>query len=153
MLTADSLYVQLYLTIILPGTPKLTRPLDRKVAIISCTRTLTKSKAFAEKYAKGWGYTCDRLRERLITPPVIGQTYDILLETDGDDSAFGGGFTPLVTIRKAGHDTWPNISNVKDFVSSELKAADAREKGQITRFVQERLSPESRQALLAYMQG
>ena len=143
----------LYLKVILPGTPKLTRPLDRKIAIVSLTRTLTKSTAFARTYVKGWGYTCDRLLELLINPPVVAPADDVIAENDVDDSAFGIGFTQLVTIRKTGYDQWPDISNVKGFVAEELKAADSQYNGRISQFIQERLAPESRQALLAYMQG
>ena len=151
-LTCSSLYVNLYLKVILPGTPKLARPLDRKTAIMSLTRTLTSSSAFADTYAKGWGYTCDRLLELLMNPPVIAQTDDVVAENDVDDSAFGVGFTQLVTIRRPGQDQWPEIQNVKTFVSSELKAADSQKGGQISRFVQERLTSESREALISYMQ-
>ena len=153
VLTILSLYVTLYLKVILPGTPKLARPVDRKTAIISLTRTLTSSSAFAEKYEKGWGFTCNPLLELLINPPVVARTDDVVVENDVDDSAFGVGFTQLVTVRKQGIDQWPEIQDVKEFVSDELTTADAQKNGQIGKYVQERLSPESRQALLAYMQA
>ena len=152
-LTSASYYVPIYLKIVLPGTPKLARPLDRKIAIISLTRTLTKSEAFAVKYAKGWGFTCDRLLELLINPPVISQSDDIMAEHDVDDAAFGVGYTQLVTVKKPSLDPWPNVTNVKTFVSEELKTAEAQDHGKISRFVEERLADESRKALLAYMQG
>ena len=87
-----------------------------------------------------------------MNPPVIAQTDDVVAENDVDDSAFGVGFTQLVTIKRLGQDQWPEIQSVKKFVSDELKAADSQKGGQITRFVQERLTPESRQALISYMQ-
>lgn len=148
-----SIYVQLYLGVILPGTPKLARPVDRKIAVISLTKTLTRSNAFAEKYAKGWGLTCDRLLELLINPPVVTDKDDIIAENDVDDMSFGIGFTQLVTIKKQVRDYFPQVVNVKDFVSQELQSEDARQNGKIGKFVQERLSATSQQALIAYMQG
>ena len=114
---------------------------------------MTSSTAFAERYEKGWGFTCDRLLELLINPPTVAQTDDVTIEHDVDDSTFGVGFTQLVTVRKSGHDPWPEIQNVKQFVGEELRTADSRKNGQISRFVQERLTAQSRQALLSYMQG
>ena len=153
MLTPFRIYVPIYLNIILPGTPKLTRPLDKKIAVISLTRTLTRSNAFAETYKKGWGFTCDRLLELLINPPVISVQDEIITENDVDDMSFGIGYTQLVTIRKAPRDHWPAISNVKTFVGKELKDVDAESNGRISGFVQERLNPESRQVLVTYMQS
>ncbi len=57
----ESVYVPLYLTIILPTTQQLARPLERKLAVVSLTKTLADSQAFAAKYAKGWGKTCEAL--------------------------------------------------------------------------------------------
>jgi exportin-2 (importin alpha re-exporter) len=147
------LYVQLYLNIILPGTPKLARPLDRKVAVISLTKTLGESQAFAERYKKGWTFSCDRLLELLINPPVVADRDDIVPENDVDDSAFGVGFTPLISIRKTPRDYWPETSNVKSWVGDYLKSSDARQGGKISGFVQERLPEQSKQALLGIMQG
>ena len=137
----------------MPGTPKLARPFDRKIAVISLTKTLTRSTAFAETYKKGWGFTCDRLLELLINPPVISEKDEIIAENDVDDMSFGIGYTQIMTIRKSPQDHWPAISNVKAFVGTELRDADVRLNGKIGQFVQERLTPESHQALVTYMQG
>ena len=153
VLTRSRIYVPIYLNIILPGTPKLARPLDRKIAVISLTKTLTRSTAFADTYKKGWSFTCDRLLELLINPPVVLEKDEIIAENDVEDMSFGVGYTQLVTIRKSPMDHWPTISNVKTFVSEELKESDARLNGRIGEFLQQRLTAESRQALVAYMQG
>jgi len=145
--------VPIYLKIILPDTPKLTRPLDRKIAVISLTKTLGDSAAFAEKYQKGWGYTCDRLLELLINPPVISQHEDYAVEGDVDEASFGVGYTPLVTIQKLPQDYWSEVTNVKGWVGEYLRAADSRHDGKIGTYVQERLSPGSKQALISVMQA
>ena len=49
----DGVYVPVYLTIILPTTQQLARPLDRKLVVVSLTKTLADSQAFAVKYQKG----------------------------------------------------------------------------------------------------
>lgn len=76
-----------------------------------------------------------------------------MVENDVDDMTFGVGFTQLVTIRKPPRDHWPDVTNIKDFVGEELKSADLQQGGKISGFVQERLTVESRQALVTYMQG
>ena len=153
VLIYNSVYVPLYLTIILPNTPKLHRPLDRKTAVISLTKTLTRSEAFAVQYKKGWGFTCDQLLELLINPPVPADNDELITENDVEDMSFGVGHTPLSTIRKAAKDYWPDITDIKKWVSTELKTADSQQGGKISGFVQDRLTPESRAALVAYMQG
>lgn len=131
---------------------KLVRPLDRKIAVISLTKTLTDSKAFAVRYKKGWGLTCDELLKLLINPPVLSPTEDAILDHDVDDMTFGVGFTQLTTIKKAPRDSWPEVTNIKSWVGDFIKTADTRHGGQISEFVKERLTPESRETLVAYMQ-
>ena len=138
---------------ILPGTPKLARPIDRKTAVVSLTKTLADSEAFAQKYAKGWGFTCDRLLELLINPPVPAESEDVIAENDVDDMSFGVGFTQLVTVKKAPRDPFPEIQSVKTWVGEYLKAADGRRGGKIGEFVQDRLTQNSKETLLAYMQS
>ncbi|KAI9654171.1 MAG: importin-alpha export receptor [Alyxoria varia] len=67
----SGIFPQLYLPIVLPNTAgKFVKPHDRKLAIVSFTRTLTSSTAFAERYAKGWGITCEHLLKMLVDPPT-----------------------------------------------------------------------------------
>lgn len=147
----SGIFVQLYLSIILPDTQKLLRPLDRKTAVISLTKTLTDSTAFAEKYKKGWGFTCNALLKLLDNPPVLSNSAEVIVEQDPDDMSFGVGFTQLTTIKRPMRDHWPEILDVKVWVSGFLKAADQREKGKISTFARERLSPEEASVLAAYM--
>lgn len=147
------LIVKVYMGVVVPNTSKLTRPMDRKIAVISLAKTLGDSEAFADKYMKGWTTTCNLLLELLINPPVISRGDDAVTENDVEDAAFGVGFTPLVTIRRPQHDYWPEVENVKVWVGDYLRAADGRHNGRIATFVQERLDNESRTALLAVMQA
>ena len=140
------------MNIILPDTAKLARPVDRKTAVISLTKTLANSTAFAERYKKGWGLTCEALLRLLENPPVPSATDDVIMEHDVDDTSFGVGFTQLTTVRPTVRDPWPEVTDIKRWVGEYLRAADGRHNGRVITFVQERLSPEVRDALVSYMQ-
>ncbi|KAK5165310.1 hypothetical protein LTR04_001408 [Oleoguttula sp. CCFEE 6159] len=150
----NNVFTQVYLGIILPDTQKLTRPFDRKTAVVSLTKTLTDSAAFVDRYGKkGWALTCEALLKLLINPPVPPAVDDVIPDQDVDDSAFGVGFTQLSTCKKPPRDPYPEISDVKSWVGTYLKEADARHGQRISGFIQERLSPEARGTLVAYMQS
>ena len=146
------IFVPLYLSIILPGTPKLARPLDRKTAVISLTKTLADSFAFAETYKKGWAFTCNALLELLLSPPVPSTTDDLIADHDVDDMSFGVGFTQLTTIKRPAQDPWPDITNMKSWVMEYLNSVNARENGKIVKYAKERLSPEELRSLAMYIQ-
>jgi exportin-2 (importin alpha re-exporter) len=76
---------------------------------------------------------------------------DIVAEADVDDLSFGVGFTQLSTCKKTPRDDWPEVADVKSWVGSYLKTADGRHGGAISRYVNDRLSPEARSVLLTYM--
>lgn len=145
--------MQLYLGIILPDTQKLARPLDRKIAVISLTKTLTESSAFAEKYKKGWGFTCEALLKLLENPPVIASTDDSIVDQDVDDMSFGVGFTQLQTIKRPTRDLWPDVTDVKSWVGRTLRDANALQGGKVKSFAEERLaqSPGALHVLAMYM--
>ncbi|KAL2871331.1 putative chromosome segregation protein Cse1 [Aspergillus lucknowensis] len=148
----DGLYVQLYLNIILPESQKLARPIDRKTAVLSFTKTLANSEAFANKYKKGWGFTCEALLKLLELPPLPANKDDIDAEHDVEDMAFGVGFTALVTIRPQVKDLWPDTgADLKPWVGEYLKEADQRHGGRISAFVQERLGDEAKAVLSGYI--
>ncbi|KAI9774741.1 MAG: importin-alpha export receptor [Candelina submexicana] len=148
----DGIFKELYLSIILPETQKLARPLDRKTAVVSLTKTLTDSAAFVDKYRKGWNYTCEALLKLLENPPLPLATDDTIPDQDIDDLSFGVGFTQLNTCKKIPKDPWPEISDVKLWVGQCLKAADRKYNRRISNIVKERLSPEMRQGLAFYLQ-
>ena len=152
LMNSASIYVQLYLGVILPDTQKLVRPLDRKIAVISLTKTLTDSTAFAEKYPKGWGYTCEALLKLLENPPTVASTDETIADQDVDDMSFGVGFTQLQTIKRPARDYWPDVMDVKNWVATQLQEANGRFGGKIQAFAQDRLqSPEMLQGLSMYM--
>ena len=128
------------------------RPVDRKAAVISLTKTLVSSSAFAEKYKKGWAFTCEALLKLLENPPILAATEDVITEQDPDDMSFGVGFTQLTTIKRSLRDPWPEITDVKVWVNGYLKAADASQKGKISSYAGERLPPEAAPILAMYMQ-
>ena len=148
----DGVFVPIYLTIILPVTQQLARPLERKLAVISFTKTLTDSEAFAVKYLKGWSKTCEALLKLLENPPLPVNSYDAVVEVDVDDLSFGVGFTALNTCKRAPKDDWPEVTDVKSWVGSYLKAADGRHNGAIGGYVNDRLTPEAKSVLVSYMQ-
>lgn len=76
---------------------------------------------------------------------------DVITEQDPDDMSFGVGFTQLTTIKKPARDQWPEITDVKAWVSECLKAADARQNGKISSFAKDRLSPEVAPVIEVYM--
>lgn len=119
--------------------------------MISFTKTLTDSVAFAEKYKKGWAYTCEALLKLLENPPIPAATEDTIVEQDPDDMSFGVGFTQLTTIKRPIRDEWPEITDVKRWVSEYLGASDARQNGKITSYAQERLAVEVAPVFAAYM--
>ena len=145
------MFKAVYLTIILPDTQKLVRPIDRRTAVVSYTKTLTDSQAFIDRYPKGWGLTCQRLLELLQNPPLLPTQDDVIPDQDVDEIGFGVGFTPLNTCKKVPRDPFPEIVNVKAWVSQFLRDANTRHNGRIVQLVQERLTPETRAALAEYI--
>ena len=140
---------------ILPDTQKLTRPFDRKTAVVSLTKTLADSESFVDRYGRrGWALTCEALLKLLVNPPIPSQNSDdIIADVDVDDISFGVGFTPLNTCRKPPKDPFPEVQDVRRWVGEYLNAADQRHGGRIGRYVQERLLEEGRSALVAVMQA
>lgn len=151
-LIPNSVFVPLYLNVILPTTQKLVRPTDRKMAVISLTKTLTDSVAFAEKYKKGWAFTCEALLKLLENPPVPStNSDDVIADHDVDDMSFGVGFTQLSTMRPPPRDPWPAISEVKVWVSEFLNGRDKSLGGRVRAFANERLSAEAKPVFAEYL--
>jgi exportin-2 (importin alpha re-exporter) len=147
----QDVFRQLYTGIILPKTQELARPTDRKVAAISLTKTLADSKAFVERYPKGWPLTCNALLKLLEDPPLPSKGDDAIAELDVEDSSFGVGFTQLNTIRKSTEDPYPEIQDLRKWVGQYLRAADQKHGGRIGKVVSETLSDDAKKVLNAYM--
>ena len=160
MLTPPSVFTPVYTTIILPDTQKLSRPADRKTAVVSLTNTLARSQAFVDRYGKkGWSLTCEALLKLLINPPLpISDSAStngahFIEDRDVEDVGFGVGFTPLNTCRPAVRDPFPDVQDVRSWVGKVLRERDEETGGRIGGFVRERLGEEARKALMAVMQG
>ncbi|DAA76648.1 TPA_exp: Uncharacterized protein A8136_7325 [Trichophyton benhamiae CBS 112371] len=139
----NGVFTPIYLSIILPESRKLARPLDRKIAIISFAKTLAHSEAFASRYKKGWGFTCEALLYLLDQPILPTTGDDIVTEHDVEDMAFGVGFTQLTTIKMPPRDPWPETGpQVGQWVATYLKEQNSKNNGKIQNFAQERLDPQ-----------
>jgi len=77
----------------------------------------------------------------------------VIDEADIDDMSFGVGFTQLNTCKRLPKDPYPEIKDTKLWVSQQIIDANARTSGLINTFIQERLSPESRQKLISSFMG
>ena len=141
----------LYTTIILPKTPELLRPLDRKLAAVSLTKTLTDSKAFVDRYPKGWPLTCNTLLKLLENPPVLARQDNNIVDADVDDTSFGVGFTQLNTLRKPIPDPFQDIVDLRQWVGKHLKDADRRQGGRIMKEISEKLGPDAKTVLDTYL--
>ncbi|KAI9772860.1 MAG: importin-alpha export receptor [Geoglossum simile] len=145
----SGVFTPLYTSIILPDTQKLSKPFDRKTAVISLTKTITESRAFAERYKKGWAYTTDALLALLGSSVITAAIEDVIDEADIDDMSFGVGFTQLNTCKRLPKDPYPEIKDMKLWVSRRIIDANARTSGSIDGFIRERLSPESQHKLVS----
>lgn len=151
----QDIFKQLYPPIILQETQKLAKPLDRKIAVISFTKAIAGSEAFATRFVVGWKKTAVALCKLLELPPLPATSDDISPDLDVDDMAFGVGFTMLGTIKKGSRDLWPEVSATKDgekgWVGMYLKQADQSSGGRVTGFMRERLDEQERAVLGGYM--
>lgn len=146
-----NVFKDLYLSIVLPKTQELARPLDRKLAAVSFTKLLADSEAFAVRYPKGWCHTCNALLKLLEVPPVPLKGEEMIADHDVDDSSFGVGFTQLQTIRRPANDPLTDVTDLRKWVGQYLQAADRRHSGRIGKFVSEGLSESAKNVLLTYM--
>lgn len=140
------------MNVILQDTQKLARPLDRKTAVVSLTKILANSDAFATRYAKGWAFTCNTLLKLLELPPEVAHKDDLIAEVDVEEMSFGVGFTPLNTIRAQPKDPWPETgADLKAWVGTYMKEANTKHNGRISQFAQERLDDQAKAVLASYI--
>lgn len=148
-----NVFTPFYLTVILPTTSQFARPVDRKLGVISYTKTLCDSTAFSERYQKGWGFTCNHLLDLLKNAPKVttGAGDEIIQEADVDDIGFGLGFTPLNTCRRGPRDDFADVQDVQTWVRTYMMEANTRSGGAITNFVALRLTDEAKAAIATYL--
>ena len=145
-------FAQVYPPFVLAETEKLARPVDRKAAVVSLTKTLCDSQVFAQKFAKGWASSCRILLSLLANAPVVsaGVGDDIVTESL-DDIGFGTSFTALNTCKPTARDDFPDVQNVAVWVKEYMVAANSRHGGAIEGFISQRLPPEQQQAIAQYI--
>lgn len=146
-------FAQVYPPFVLSETEKLARPVDRKVAVVSLTKTLCDSQVFAEKFVKGWGNSCRILLSLLANPPTVGAGAgdEIITEADVDDIGFGMSFTALNTCKPLARDDFPEVANVTTWVKEYMVAANQRHNGAVANFIGQRLQPEEQQVIAQYI--
>lgn len=149
----QGVFTKVYPAFVLAETEKLARPVDRKVAVVSLTKTLCDSEAFAQKFMKGWANSCRILLSLLANPPTVGvgSGDEIIAEADVDDIGFGMSFTALNTCKPLARDDFPEVVNVTTWVKEYMVAANQRHGGAIEGFIGQRLPPEQQQAIAQYI--
>ncbi|KAM5342582.1 hypothetical protein ACJ41O_013548 [Fusarium nematophilum] len=149
----EGVFTKVYPVFVLPETQKLARPVDRKVAVVSLTKTLCDSQAFAQKFLKGWGNSCRILLSLLANPPTVaaGTGDEIVAEADVDDIGFGMSFTALNTCKALARDDFPEVLDVAKWVKEYMVAANQRHGGAIEGFISQRLGPEEQEAIVKYI--
>ena len=149
-----NVFTPIYLNIILQTTGQFARPIDRKLGVISYTKTLCDSEAFAKRYQKGWGFTCNHLLDLLKNPPQVasGAGDEVVNEADVDDIGFGVGYTALNTCKRGTRDDFPQVDNVQLWVGNFMREADKRHSGAVSGFVKTRLEHDAKVALSPYVQ-
>ncbi|PHH71752.1 hypothetical protein CDD80_5012 [Ophiocordyceps camponoti-rufipedis] len=146
-------FAQVYPPLVLSETEKLAKPVDRKAAVVSLTKTLCESQAFAQRFAKGWTNSCRILLSLLANPPAVttGLDGDIITEASVDDIGFGLTFTALNTCRPSARDAFPDVTDVSSWVKQYMAAANARHGGAVEAFISQRLTPEMQEAIARYV--
>jgi exportin-2 (importin alpha re-exporter) len=150
----QGLFQQIYPAFILSETSKLARPVDRKLAVVSFTKTLCDSKVFGEKFQKGWANTCRIMMDLLVNPPTVasGLGDEVIAEADVDDIGFGLTFTALNTCKPVVTDDFADIQDVVAWVRGYMQSANQRHGGAIASFITSRLPPDQRDAVVKYLQ-
>ncbi|KAG6026777.1 hypothetical protein E4U19_002414 [Claviceps sp. Clav32 group G5] len=147
-------FAQVYPPFVLAETEKLAKPVDRKIAVVSLTKTLCDSQVFSGKFMKGWANSCRILLSLLANPPVVaaGAGDEIITEASVDDIGFGMTYTALNTCKPLARDDFSDIQNVAQWVKEYMVAANQRHNGAIAGFISQRLPQEQQDAIMKYLQ-
>ncbi|KAG8412925.1 importin-alpha export receptor [Metarhizium acridum] len=146
-------FAQVYPPFVLAETEKLAKPVDRKTAVVSLTKTLCDSQVFGQKFMKGWANSCRILLSLLANPPAVaaGRGDEIITESSVDDIGFGMTYTALNTCRPLARDDFPDVQNVTTWVKQYMAEASQRHGGAIEGFITQRLPPEQQEAIAQYI--
>ncbi|KAG6001996.1 hypothetical protein E4U54_000965 [Claviceps lovelessii] len=150
----DRAFAQVYPPFVLAETGKLAKPVDRKTAVVSLTKTLCDSQVFGGKFMKGWANSCRTLLSLLANPPTVAGSAgdEIISEASVDDIGFGMTFTALNTCKPLARDDFPEIQNVASWVKEYMVAANHRHNGAVAEFISQRLPPEQQKVMMQYIQ-
>ncbi|KAF3935709.1 Exportin-2 [Dactylella cylindrospora] len=148
------IFGEIYSVFVLQHTQKLTKYMDRKIAVVGLTRMIVSSEDVANgsKYHKFWSPSVTALLKLLEIPPVptSGDAYDQTAEADLDDVSFSVSFATLNTARKGANDPFPEVVDARKWVGGELKTALAGPKGGALGASLGELEPQSRSVLEGY---
>ncbi|KAF0641152.1 hypothetical protein FPSE5266_03215 [Fusarium pseudograminearum] len=148
----QGVFAQVYPAFVLAETERLARPVDRKVAVVSLTKTLCDSQAFSQQFMKGWANSCRKLLSLLVNPPTVNVGGDeVVAEADVDDIGFGMSFTALNTCKPLAKDDFPEILDVTKWVKEYMVSANQRHGGAVEGFIGARLNPEEQEAIVKYI--
>lgn len=149
----DKVFTQVYPPFVLVETEKLARPIDRKLAVVSLTKTVCDSQTFGQKFQKGWANTTRVLLNLLANPPTVtaGSGDEIITEANVDDIGFGMSFTALNTCKLLARDDFPEVINVATWVKEYTVAANQRHNGAVEGYISQRLPPEQQEAFAQYI--
>ena len=150
----EGIFQQIYPVFVLAETTKLARPVDRKLAVVSLTKTVCDSKVFADRFQKGWANTCRVLMDLLSSPPTVASGFgdEMIAEADVDDIGFGLTFTALNTCAPTVADEHRDVVDVVAWVRAYMADANQRHGGAIAGFIETRLPADQRDAVAKYLQ-
>ncbi|KAK9371349.1 Cse1-domain-containing protein [Lipomyces kononenkoae] len=122
--TPNSLFGDIFVHFLLPATPKMHTPLDRKLAIVGLTKILFDSPVFLQKYKPQWEAGARVLLTTLHSNSLVDvfEGGDELPDT-GEDLAFGASFAKLNAVVWEGLDPANAVTDVKKFVGETISTA------------------------------
>ncbi|KAF3925560.1 Exportin-2 [Orbilia brochopaga] len=142
------IFGEMYTTFIIKHTQKLTKYLDRKIAVVGLTRLVTVSTELAAPrslYANLWSGSVTTLLKLLEVPPIPsgGDGYDQTTEADLDDVSFSVSVATLNTARKNFVDPYPEVTDARKWVGGQVK-------GDMFKLRTSELTGEERTVLIGY---
>lgn len=148
------IFAQVYTSVIIPETSKLSRPIDRKIAAVGLVGVVGFSELMATTYHKGWANTTNELLKvvDLEPTPVQGDSTSDLQGADIDEVSFGAAFARLNTCKKRADDPFPEATDLRRFVGERLKEANAKFGGRIEAWVTNELNDNLKATVQKYMQ-
>ncbi|KAI5820061.1 Cse1-domain-containing protein [Pyronema omphalodes] len=122
----NGIFGELYGVIVLPGTVKLAKPQDRKIAVAGLTKFVTACEGLATTYHATWARSVMELLKILEVEPEVPQEDPLaeLQSAEIDDVSFGASFVRLNTAKKRAVDMFPEITNARKYVGGAFAKAE-----------------------------